>query len=238
MNTLSDVLHFAVDGKLEQIRLGSLPNLLHEWQWQVNLGERWFRPAGWDECYPTIDAHAEHPVMGDLVGQAPETTWLDGSVEQTWRNESYTAQRRFALVTPLRLEMSFCVHNRRYEEIEFLWASHALFSVQQLAAAGWQGETKFFEFAANGSEHKLFVPATHPVELVYPTYGATVTTDQPWGGIWINRGGWPPGSPQPLCCLGIEATNTPAEQPAGQWLAAGATFYGSVNVEIHLELCT
>ena len=32
------------------------------------------------------------------------------------------------------------------------------------------------------------------------------------------------GESKPLCCLGVEATNTPGEQPDGQWLPAGATF--------------
>jgi L-alanine-DL-glutamate epimerase-like enolase superfamily enzyme len=55
MDTLAASLDFAPDGKLERLCLAGSPNLLHEWAWDVDLGGKTFRPAGWDECFPTID---------------------------------------------------------------------------------------------------------------------------------------------------------------------------------------
>jgi hypothetical protein len=132
--------------------------------------------------------------------------------------------------------MTFAVTNSQSHALEFLWASHALFGLKDLQAAKWNPDGWLSDFAVNGSERKLFVAGTAPVKLIYPTYGVTLTTDQPWWGIWINRGGWPAGTPQPLWCLGIEATNTPGEYPAGHRLPPGATFSGRVTVEIDSEL--
>ena len=62
---------FAPDGKLEKLCLAGMPNLLFEWDHEVDLGGKFFRPAGWDECFPTIDPTADSPVMGDLIGLTP-----------------------------------------------------------------------------------------------------------------------------------------------------------------------
>jgi hypothetical protein len=118
---------------------------------------------------------------------------------------------------------------------EFLWASHALFGLKNLLAAQLPNGVSLVDFAPDGSERKLFVTNAGPVELSYQNYRVLLTTDQPWWGIWINCGGWPAVSPEPLCCLGVEATNTPGEQPDGQWLPAGATFSGKVKLEIDSE---
>jgi hypothetical protein len=238
MSALHEVLHFAAGGKLERICLAGAPNLLHEWPWDVQLDGTAFRPAGWDECFPTIEAYGDCPVMGELVAQAPALTWAGAGVEQVWQGRTYEARRRFALVAPRRLDMTFSVTNDAPRPMEFLWASHALFPLQGLQAAQCRRAEWLRDFAADRSERKLFVPGGHPVQLVYSRYRLMLTTDQPWWGIWINRGGWPADAPEPLCCVGIEATNTPAEQPKGQWLAGGATFWGKVKLELHLELST
>jgi hypothetical protein len=236
MPALHEVLHFAASGKLERICLAGVPNLLHEWPWDVLLDGVTFRPAGWDECFPTIEPYGEYPVMGALVGQAPALTSDAEGTEQIWHGRTFCARRRFTLEAPNCLAMTFCVTNHAPAALEFLWASHALFSLQGLRAAQWQEPEWQRDFSTNGSEQKQFVPGGHPVQLVYPGYRLTLTTDQPWWGIWVNRGGWPASAPEPLCCVGIEATNTPAEQPMAQWLASGATFSGKVKLELHSEL--
>lgn len=230
------VLGFAPSGKLERMGLGGVPNVLHECGWHVDLHGTTFRPGGWDECFPTIEPFGNYPTMGELVAHAPTMTWQDNAVEQVWQRSAYTARRRFAVIAPTCIHMTFCVTNLASEPIEFLWASHALFGLTGLRAAHWQRAEWHSDFAIDGSEKKLFVPGAHTVELVYAGYRLTLTTDQPWWGIWINRGGWPADAPAPLWCLGIEATNTPAEQPEGQLLAAGATFRGEVKLEVHSEL--
>jgi hypothetical protein len=238
MNTSGAVLHFGPGGKLERIGLGGVANLLHECEWDIDLGGKVFRPAGWDECFPTIEPYGNYPVMGELVMHAPALMWEDKTVEQIWQADAYVARRRFEVVPPACVHMTFCVTNQASEPLEFLWASHALFGLKDLHAARWHSEGWQSDFEIDGSEEKLFVPGEHAVELVYPTYRLTLTTDQPWWGIWINRGGWPAHALAPLWCLGVEATNTPAEQPKGQLLTAGATFRGEVKLEVHSELPT
>jgi hypothetical protein len=235
MDALAARLGFAPDGKLERLCLAGCPNLLHEWAWDVDLGGKSFRPAGWDECFPTIDPYADSPVMGELIGQPPEMIWRTESVEQIWRSTGFEARRRFTLTSASCLQMTFQVTNRQAAPREFLWASHALFGSKNLLAAQLPNGVSLIGFAPDGSERKLFVANAGPVELTYQTYRVLLTTDQPWWGVWINRGGWPAASPEPLCCLGVEATNTPGEQPDGQWLATDAPFCGKVKLEIDSE---
>ena len=71
MSALQHVLGFDATGKLEKLCWPGFPNLLHECQQEVDLGGRRFRPAGWDECFPTIEPYGGSPVMGELVGVAP-----------------------------------------------------------------------------------------------------------------------------------------------------------------------
>ena len=84
MNALNKILAFSPDGKLEKLCFAEYPNLLHEWDQEIDLGGKYFRPAGWDECFPTIDAYGTCPVMGDLIGLAPEINWQATFVEQIW----------------------------------------------------------------------------------------------------------------------------------------------------------
>ena len=234
MDRLDEILSFAPDGKLEKLCPAGLPNLLLEWDHEVDLGGKGFRPAGWDECFPTIDPTADSPVMGDLIGLAPSFHWQADSVEQIWRCPSYEAKRRFLLRSPTCLDISFRAINRRNRPLEFLWASHALFNAESLVTVRLPNGIIMDDFLRNGSERKEFIANTNPVELVYSNFRAVLTTDQPWWGIWLNLGGWPAHGPSPIC-LGLEATNTPAEQPDGEWLQPGAAFSGTVRLDIQFD---
>src|SRR5512147_1447507 len=187
MSTPGATLHFAPGGKLERIGLGGVANLLHEWEWDIDLQGKPFRPAGWDECFPTIEPYRNYPVMGNLVAHAPAVTWHDNTVEQIWQCGAFIARRRFSVLPPAGLHMRFCVTNQATEPLEFLWASHALFGLKDLRAARWHNAGWQRDFGIDGSEQKLFVPGAHAVELMYGSYRLTLTTDQPWWGIWINR---------------------------------------------------
>ena len=79
---------------------------------------------------------------------------------------------------------------------------------------------------------KTFLDNTEPVELSYRGFVVTLTTDQPYWGLWLNRGGWPANNAEPFGCLGVEATNAPGEQPAGRWLGRGETFSGQVRLDV------
>jgi hypothetical protein len=235
MDALNNILEFSVDGKLEKLCLAGYPNLLHEWDQEVELGSKYFRPAGWDECFPTIDAYQTSPVMGELIGLRPEINCQATFVEQIWHTSRFEARRRFSIETSSCIEMSFHVTNTQHEPIEFLWASHALFSVNHLRKISMANGGEYVDFDVNQSEEKIFLPNLGAVEFVYPNFKTSLTSDQAWWGIWINRGGWPEDNPKPLCCVGVEATNTAGEYPNGQWLQANATFAGKVQLEIHAE---
>lgn len=226
-------LLFHPDGKLEALHLAGYPNLLHEYPHAFDLGGKLFRPAGWDECFPTIDPIPGSDVMGDLVGLHPQLVQRAGVISQTWITARFEAQRTFEQPDEHSLRVRFRAANHSGQPLEFLWASHALFSTQSLFTCQADGGLRFDDFRPDGSVIKLFHPNHGPVELVYPDFRAILTTDQPWWGVWLNRGGWPEDSPhQPFCCLGVEATNAAAEQPAGAWLQPGAVFEGQVTLTI------
>ena len=126
MSALQKILAFAPDGKLERLCLAGSPNLLFEWEHEIDLGGKLFRPAGWDECFPTIDATADSPVMGDLIGLASALQWRADGVEQRWFGPRFEASRHFSLPSPTCLDLSFQVTNSHDRPFEFLWASHAL----------------------------------------------------------------------------------------------------------------
>jgi hypothetical protein len=233
MRVLDEVLGFAADGKLEKLCMAGSPNLLNEWEQEIDLGGKSFRPAGWDECFPTIDPYQNSPVMGELIGLSPEIYWQENCVEQIWRSTRFEARRHFSLETSSCLEMSFQVTNLEGSALEFLWASHALFSLKNLTTVRLSNDVSISSFDVNGSENKWFIANTKPIELLYPNFRVSLISDQPWWGIWLNLGGWPEKSRNLLCCLGVEATNTPGEHPDGRWLHAGEIFTGKVKIETH-----
>lgn len=228
-DSIRDHLRLAPDGKLEYLSLAGTRNLLHEWDHTVDLSGKLFRPAGWDECFPTIDPYGDSAVMGDLIGWLPDVIWQAHQVEQIWRGSCYEAQRRFSLVSASCLQMTFTVENYKPEPFEFLWASHTLFGVEHLITVDCD-DFMLSEFASNGTVSKQFARNTGPLELVYADFRLRLSSDQPWWGIWLNRGGWSVNGSPPFCCLGLEATNTPAEVPTGQWLEK--TFSGHVTLEV------
>ena len=231
MYEIKTALAFSPEGKLEKLCLSGYPNVLHEWDQGIDLGGKYFRPAGWDECFPTIDAYGTSAVMGDLIGMTPEINWQARSVEQIWRCTGFIAQRRFSLETASCMGVSFHVTNLQNNPVEYLWASHALFSVSRLQKIRLANGLEYANFAMNNSVEKSFQANCGAVEFVYPDHRMFLTSDQPWWGIWINRGGWPEDHAHSFCCLGVEATNTASEQPDGQWLLANRTFTGTVKLE-------
>ncbi|QPC84168.1 hypothetical protein G4Y79_07290 [Phototrophicus methaneseepsis] len=230
---IKDHLQFSPSGKLERLSLASYPNLLHTWDQDVDLNGKRFCPAGWDECFPTIDPYKASPVMGELIGWPPEINWQPDAVEQVWRHERYEAKRRFELQTPTCLHMSFIVTNLQDTPLEFLWASHALFDVQALTAVELSNGETMTHFEMDGRVSKRFIANTSPIVLTYADFCARLSSDQAWWGIWLNQGGWPANDRHKLRCLGLEATNTPGEIPDGQSLNPGQTFVGSIKIEVY-----
>ena len=235
MNTLAKSLEFAPSGKLEKLCLAGFPNLLHEWDQEVDMGNKLFCPSGWDECFPTIERYNTSPVMGELIGWSPQITWQADYVEQVWQSANYEARRRFSLETSTCLNMAFQVTNLQSTSMEFLWASHALFDVQSLVAVNLADGTVISDFELNESASKSFVANTQAIELIYSNFRVKLSSDQNWWGIWLNLGGWHPNNSTAFACIGIEATNTPSEHPEGQWLDANTTFVGKVKLEIYSE---
>ena len=201
MEAPGDILKFAPDGKLEMLRLAGVPNLLVEWDREIDLGGKSFRPAGWDECFPTIDPIPESPVMGELVGIPPIVHWQATSVEQIWSNPRFKARRRFSMKSSACMVVSFQVTNRHNSPLEFLRASHALVGVDSLVKARLSNGFTLTDFERNGSESKQFIANTKEIELFYPDFLVRLTSDQSWWGIWLNRGGWPKQDTKSLICL-------------------------------------
>ncbi|MBI4927671.1 MAG: hypothetical protein HY835_07890 [Anaerolineae bacterium] len=239
--SLRDCLGIHPDGKLERLHLAGMPldasgrraNVLQEWDQELDLGGRFFRPAGWDECFPTIDPYPGSPVMGELIGLPPEMNWQEDRVEQIWRTPRFDARRCFRLTAPPCLEMDFQAICLQETPLDYLWASHCLLDVAKLQTMRLASGDLYRDFDHNGSEQKIFVRNLGPLELQYSDFRVVFTTDQPYWGLWINRGGWPANCQPALLCLGVEATNTAGEIPAGQRLDPGAIFTGKVRLEIH-----
>lgn len=226
-------LSFEAGGKLEKLSCAGGPNWLNAYEWAIDLGGKTFRPAGWDECFPTIDPYGQSPVMGELVCESPEMSFSSNEIHQTWVMPRFRATRTFSTDQAGRLVMTFTAKNCSDQPLEYLWASHALFSVDSIRKVLLPDGQLLTEFHPNGSEKKSFIAANRPIMVQYETEYLILETDQPWWGIWFDRGGWPAGAEKPVVCLGLEATSTPAEHPAGFWLAVGETFSGRVQLAIH-----
>jgi hypothetical protein len=129
------------------------------------------------------------------------------------------------------LEMILRV-NAGDEPIRFLWASHALFSADGLRAVHLPDGQRIAEFSVDGTCRKFFVRAGSPVCLEREECHLLLETDQPHWGIWYNRGGWPKGRPAGFACIGIEATNAPADRPVDAVIPAGGSFEGRVVLRV------
>lgn len=190
-----------------------------------------FRIAGWDEVFPTIEPHGGIPMMGCLVRLAPTLEVEAGRVRQTWHGEGFTAERAFTAESQDRLRVDFAVTNTTAQAIPFLWASHPMLAIDRLRAVDLPDGSRLQDFSPDGSERKWFLPVTGPVWLYYPDCSFEISTDQAYWGLWLDKGGWPPENPGEAHCLGVEATNTPAEVPLDQRLDAGKTFRGTVILQ-------
>lgn len=219
-------LAFEPSGKLLSIEIGG-GSLLHQTSYQVDLGQDCrFTPSGWDECFPMIEPYGQSPVMGDLIANPPLLRSDRNSVEQVWSLPSYVATRVFTVITPNCLKVSFTV--KASTAIDFMWASHALFSVAGLKKVFFADGTKLHDFSVNGQCSKSFIRNRGAVRLEREDGLVELTTDQPWWGIWNNRGGWPAASPSGFACIGIEATSVNAETPQGTCLEPGENFHGGL----------
>jgi hypothetical protein len=228
-------LVFGPEGKLTCLAYSGGENVLHESTQAVALAAgKTFSPGGWDECFPTIEPHAGFAGMGDVIGRTPVLQSSSDSVMQTWHTDLYHAVRRFEAIGHQALQVSFQVQWLGTQPVEFLWASHALFTCRTLTEVNLPDGSRMDRFHPNGTEVKSFHPSGTPLRLKFPFATLQMTTDQAWWGVWLNRGGWPEGQPDSGSCIGIEATNTPGERPAGCWLAPQETFVGKVQLEIRL----
>ncbi len=227
---------FQPNGKLESLTVAAGFNLLYQSTRPVEMAPgRFYTPAGWDECFPTIEPYGDVPFMGDLVGLPPRIEVDSAILSQTWRAARFLARRRFSLENAGVLRVDFEAQNISGRPQEVLWANHALLAVEHLTRVLLPDGEALVDFEMDGSERKWFLPAQRPVELVYPGFSLTLSTDQPWWGIWSDRGGWPLDSPNTYNCLGVEATNTAAEVPGGQWLNPGEVFKGWVRLAFKKE---
>jgi len=225
-------LELAEDGKLVALLAGA-HEILSFTEYEHDFGAgRVFRPMGWDECFPTIEPFGDSPAMGDLVGRAPDVVTSLHAVSQIWRTNRYVAKREFASRGASVLEVRFSVENVSREEIEFLWASHALFSIEGLLEVELPDGSRLDDFSLDGTCRKYFVNAGEPVRMRRADMTLALDTDQPYWGIWLNRGGWPQSKPAGFAALGIEATNARSDSPQGAKIAPGARFQGWVRLEI------
>lgn len=229
------LLVFDPGGTLIRLSFRDGPSLLHWSDYEFSLGDgRIFYPRGWDECFPTIEAHGESGVMGRLVGHAPQVQVTSEGVSQEWVYPGTTAKRTFSPAEDGILA-GFEAQNTGVHPLEYLWASHALFTVRGLLRVRVARDRGLDDFTRDSSCTKFFVPASGPLILEREESIVTLSTDQPFWGIWLNRGGWPKDAPAGFCCIGIEATNCDAEIPKGALLQPDEVFRGCVSLKIESE---
>lgn len=224
-------LAFAPGGKLEWLSPPEGPNLLYEGQVAFDIsGGLTYRIAGWDEIYPTIEPHGETPIMGRLVRFAPTLEREDRAVHQTWVAKDFRARRTFRSLEANQLKLEFSVENTSSLPVEFLWASHPMLAIDHLLRVDFPDGTHLDDFSPDGSERKWFIHTGAPVKMKYAGFNIELQTAQPWWGVWLDKGGWPVDRLGEVYCLGIEATNTAAEVPAGLILPSGGLFEGSLTL--------
>jgi hypothetical protein len=226
-------LQFEPSGKLAGISVDGVSPFLADNSCRHDFGDgRWFEPRGWDECFPTIEAHGPSPVMGDLVWLPPRLRQSETEVSQEWEAASYTATRRFRADGARQLVMEFSVRNRGTTPLPFLWASHALFTFQGLRRVEFADGGRLDDFSLDGSSSKTFRLNKGPARLVREDGEVVLESDQRWWGIWLNRGGWPAERPAGFGCLGLEAATTPAEHPDDGEIPRRGCFTGTVRMEV------
>jgi hypothetical protein len=226
-------LGFEEGGTLLDLSWRDGPSLLHWSDYDFDLGDgRVFHPRGWDECFPTIDAFGRSGVMGRIVGLAPSITVSQDSVSQQWIYPGAAVERTFRAPSEDEFRVGFEARNTDAAPLEFMWASHALFSVEGLRSVSLPTGDALRDFSRDMSCRKFFVQASGPARLEREESVVTLSTDQAFWGIWLNRGGWPAAGAAGFCCIGIEATNTDAEVPTHAIIPPGGVFTGQVTVNI------
>ena len=232
--TLGDFhLTFDPSGKLAQLTTDQSGPLLDGTAYRMDVGpSRHFEPRGWDECFPTIEPFEDSPVMGDLVAAAPAWSTAAQQCRQEWRTARYTATRTFHALSSNELEMIFSVQSHITGNLKFLWASHAIFSTQGLQRVTFPDRSTLDDFTVNGTSRKSFKSNHGRVCLRGRDCEIHLQTDQPWWGVWNNRGGWPEGRPAGFGCLGIEATNCDADIPQGAVIPPGGRFEGRLQLKV------
>ncbi len=226
-------LQFEPSGKLARLAADGVAPFLCDAAYRENLGDgRWFEPRGWDECFPTIEPHGQSPVMGDLVWLTPRFLSDDSWARTEWTTTAYAATRLFRALAPRRLEITFSAVNRSPTPLNFLWASHALFTCRGLRRVEFSDGGSLDDFRLDGSFSKTFRLNKGPARLIREDGEVVLESDQRWWGIWVNRGGWPAGRPAGFGCLGLEATTTAADHPGDAAMAPGGEFTGRVRLEV------
>ncbi len=220
------------EGKLESLVAGAA-ELLYRGEYLMDIGGgSIFGVRGWDECFPTIEAFGGCGVMGELVRRAPELVVSVCGATQTWRTEGFTARREFTLDESGELAVAFRAENTGHQDLPFVWASHALFSADELASVELPDGSIIDAFSKDGTCVKRFVPADGFITLSRKDLSIELETDAEYWGLWLNRGGWPADVPAGFCCIGIEATNAASDAPKGGVLRPGEVFERTVRVEI------
>lgn len=240
-------LDFDETGKLAELLFSQKHSLLNKCDYRMDIGEgKFFIPFGWDECFPTIESHNEFPVMGILVRNKPELVKTKNAITQIWKMRNFQAVRVFSVkesnklntptsalnAPPSALEMRFSVKNTGDRPVEFLWASHSVFGLDGMEEIILSDGKVLSEFSMDGSSSKTFSKTTNPLMIKKKEITVTMETDQPFWGIWFNRGGWPEDAKNAFVCIGIEATNCDSDSPKGTMLATGETFEGRVEINV------
>jgi hypothetical protein len=224
---------FEKRGKLFQLELPRIGPVLYNSDYEVDLGDgRTYRLSGWDECFPTIERFGTYPPMGSLVDCEPTFEESKISVKQTWSRADYVVLRRFSLISENRLEVTFRVKNTSKCSFNFLWASHALLALDNTMQLHLPDGALIENFGLDGTAHKRFLAAERPFTVVTKAGEFSLSTDQPFWGLWLNLGGWPAGEPAGLGCVGVEATNTAADFPQARNLEESREFVGRVSIEV------
>jgi hypothetical protein len=227
-------LWFEPGGKCRQVQFDGHEPLLHEGGYELDMGGgRTFRVAGWDECFPTIQPFGGSPIMGDLIAAPPRLSQGAGWVEQAWDMPRFSARRRFAAQGQSSLVVTFEAVNHQAQPLEFLWASHAIFSTAGVRSLLLPDGRELSDLSLDGSTSKSFVVALgRPIVLARQADTISLSTDQPYWGLWLNRGGWPAAKPAGFGCVGLEPTNAASDAPAGARLQPAQTFRGTFTLSL------
>lgn len=225
-------LQFELSGKLGALSFGQMAPFLADSFRREDLGNGYgFETRGWDECFPTIEPCGDSPVLGDLLWSPPVLTGDSSCVCQAWDTKRWRATRRFNLDGTGVLVMEFSAWSRSAVPLPYLWASHTLFRLGGLKEVRFADGFTLQAFELDGSSSKTFRRNTGPIRMTREDGEIILSSDQPWWGVWYNRGGWPAGRPEGVGALGLEATTTESDHPGATVMEPGGSFHGTVRLE-------